>query len=258
MAGIGATNDLPRRSPGFMGALGAILGRAGVGLPTSVPGGQYGVVPVTSVLSMQRVPAAQPNWKPAGQIPGGNHGKVTLFTPPSAGTANTVPYYLGANYGFSVRSVDGTPIEWIRRYFDNTAGRDGFLPAPPAPTGNWTANVVNMQPAGPLSGIPFSAKRINWGGYRRQYAVDEQLFDQLTSRANPWRIQKPMPHRIHTTTRQPIQRSPFFYRLTQYRQASSYGATTRTILSPALSNVLLGQLPTSGNATPNGGMFGAY
>lgn len=247
MPGIGRTNDLPRR--GLLGALGFVRGREGVGFPNRIPGGPAGIAPLPSRLSLPLSPVK----KGPPYIPGGQWGKVRLYTPGPATLADTAPYYLNSNQGFSVRLSNGKPIEWIRRYYENLVGQQTFIPYGQS-TPDWTSNATQRATPHAVSPIPYSNKRLNWGGYLRPYAVDEQLFSQLTDRRHPWPIQKPMPRRIATTTAQPIQRTPYFYRLTAYQPAASYGQTTRTIISPRLSNLLRQQMVPAAS----GGTFGAY
>jgi hypothetical protein len=253
MPGIGRTNDLPRR--GLLGQLGFLRGREGVGYPVRVPGGQAGVAPIPSRLAF---PLGMAKLGGPALVPGGQWGTVRLYAGDS-GIPHTAPFMEGGNEGFSVRISEGRPIEWVRRYFDNLAGQNLFQ-AYGQSTPDWTSNAEQSAPVRPLVPIPFNRKRVNWGGYRRTYAVDEQLFDQLTDRAHPWPIQKPMQLRVRTSTRQPIQRTPYFPKLTSYTPAASYGQTTRSIVSPKLTNLLLGNLAPAATQNPqvSGGAYGSY
>lgn len=246
MPGQSGTVSLPR-----VGAGASVPGQAGVGFPNNIPGGVGGPAPIPSRLTMPiaRAPGGPP-------IPGGRHGKVNLFTP---AVDKQAPYFLGHNDGFSIRSTDGSPIRWWRRFFHNSAGVSNFQPqGQNAP--NWSSNTVQQAPARPGAPVPMSNKHQSFGGYFREFYVDEQLFNQLTDRQHPWRIQNgALKHTRAAVTRQPRQTNPYPYLLTMWQPAAAYGQTTNTLLASALAN-LLPQSNTGGTNPPllGGSPYGSY
>ena len=229
---------------------------AGVGFPARIPGGAAGLAPLPSTLLAPAGAAPPvPSW-PFYPVPGGHQGPVTYFTP---SIDKAAPYGAGFNQGDSVRSTDGTPIAWRRFFFANLAATRTFLPLPQATTSR-TANVADLAP-GPSGPIPHSTKHVSTGGLYRQFYVDEQLFDQLTDRGHPWPVQKPVPLRLRQAAAQPHARRPYFYNLTRYTPAASYGQTAQTLLSQALGNTLPAQFTGAGPNNPpvmGGSPYGSY
>ena len=228
----------------------ALRGQRTPGFPAQLPGGVGGPAPIPSRATTHVAPPA-----PGGMVPGGNHGTVTLFTP---SIDKTAPYFLGANEGFSIRTVDGSPIEWIRRFFDNVAGINQFRPALSA-TPDWTSNQARSGAATPASSIPMNRKRFAPGGLRRAAYQDEQLFTQLTDRRHPWPIQKPIPMMLRAQlSGQGRSQNPYWARLTRYTPAASYSQTTQTLVSGALNNVLPQRQPAAANPSPGASIYGTY
>ena len=225
----------------------AVHGRRTPGFPHALPGGIAGPAPIPSRATTHVAPPV-----PGGTVPGGNNGRVTLFTP---SIDKEAPYFLGGNEGFSIRTVDGSPLRWFRRFFDNNAAVMAFRPALSA-TPNWTSN--RADDAGtPASSIPTSRKRWAPGAIRRAAYQDEQLFTLLTDRRHPWPIQKPVPFHLRAQLRQQQQTTPYWARLTRYTPAASYSQTTQTLVSGALNNVLPSR-PASTNPSPGASIYGSY
>jgi hypothetical protein len=251
MPGIAGTVSLPSRSAPAIPAL------AGVGFPAVLPGGMAGLSPLPSTLLAP--PGAAPAvaaW-PTFPTPGGHYGPVRYFTP---SIDKQVPYGAGWNMGKSIRSTDGGPIWWRRFFLRNSAGAHTFVPQGNA-TPSWSSNTQDLAPARPSSPIPMSNKHISTGGLYREFYVNEQLFDQLTDRQHPWPIQKPVPFRVQQAAAQPKQRRPYFYQLTRYTPAASYGQTAQTLLSQALNNTLPALYTGGGPNNPpvlGGSPYGSY
>lgn len=217
------------------------------GLPDLVPGGAVGPVEVPSRLATAVLPPV-----PGQIVPGGHIGQVKLFTP---AVDKAAPYYLGANEGHSIRTVDGSPLTWLRRIFTNNAGVEAFTPPNHTPI-DWTSNEVRRGALTPGSPIPVNNKMVPHVAIRRAAYQDEQLFSQLTDRRHPWPIQKPVPFHLRAQLRgQPIQTRPYWPRLSRYIPAASYSQTTATLISQALTNVLpqaYGNNPTQAGGSPYG------
>jgi hypothetical protein len=214
------------------------------GHPVNVAGGVGGPAPLPSRLTTPLVPER------GGLLPGGNNGPVILFTP---NVDKQAPYFLGEREGWSIRTVEGAPLAWLRRQFVNDAGPSAFLPSRTA-TPDWTSNTPRQSAPAPGSPIPISRKPLRFGALRKAAYQDEQLFDQLTDRHHPWPIQKPVPTRVRTAlTAQAQQRPPFPYMLTRYTPAASFSQTGLTLFSQALTNVLPNQ-PALANPSQLGGI----
>jgi hypothetical protein len=225
-----------------------IGGRPNPHLPEAIPGGQFGPVAVPSRLTTRVLPPRAGS----GPVPGGNHGTVSVFTP---AVDKQAPYWLGHNEGFSIRSVEGAGLRWLKYFFANVAGQQTFQPYQSA-TPDWTSNDVRRGDPAPLVGIPFNRKTRPHVAYRQAAYQDEQLFNQLTSRRHPWPIQRPIPMHLRASLRgQPVQTRPYWPRLTRYTPAASYSQTGRTLISSALSNLLP---PTTGGTNPGGSPYGSY
>lgn len=251
MPGIAGTTALPSRT------YTALPARPGRGFPAPIPGGQAGLSPLPAmVLAPPGAAPDVPSW-PRVPVPGGHWGPVQLFTP---NVDKLAPYIPGNIEGFSVRSTNGRPIWWRRFFFKNVAGIESFQPQPRA-TPDWTSNALQYAPPRPSAPIPHSTRRVGTGGLYREFYVDEQLFDQLTDRGHPWPIMKPMPLRVAQAASQPHQRRPYFYQLTRYTPAASYGQTAQTLLASALGNLLPNPYTGAGPNNPpvmGGDPYGSY
>lgn len=224
----------------------AISGRPNPALPENVPGGIGGPAPVPSRATTRVTPAP-----PGRLVPGGNHGTVSLFTP---SVDKEAPYFIGGNEGFSIRAVEGAALRWLAQFFTNDAAVRAFTP-PNSAAPDWTSNSVRGGLPVPNSPIPVDHKRRPHVAIRRAAYQDEQLFNQLTDRAHPWPIQKPIPMHLRAALRgQPRMSRPYQPRLTRYTPAASYSQTGRTLVSSALSNLL----PQQTGTNPGGSPYGAY
>lgn len=216
------------------------------GLPNLLPGGAVGPVELPSRLEVSLYPPA-----PGQRVPGGRPGQVRLFEP---SVDKSAPYYLGNNEGHAIRTVDGSPLSWLRRLFQNNAGVEAFLP-PKITTPDWTSNALREAAPKPSSAIPTNIKMIPHVAIRRAAYQDEQLFTQITDRRHPWPIQKPVPFHLRAQLRgQPIQTRPYWPKLTRYQPAAAYSQETETLISAAMKNLL----PQLIGANPGGSIYGAY
>ena len=229
--GVGDTNNYPSRS------YPALAAQRAPGLPISLPGGANGPAPLPA-----RAVVAYPNNGHGGILNGGAKGPINYFRP---NINKSVPYLVGNTEGNVPALRAG--IMWLRGFFNNTAGIQGFNTTRSA-TPNWTSDAPSDAPTQPAVPIPFSRKHFNYGGYRRQAYVDAQLFIQLPH----WVIQRAIQAR--RTAAQPQQNSPYQPKLTQYTPAAAYGQTTTKLITPNLTNVLA----SVGSPVVDGGMYGPY
>lgn len=227
-----------------------VRGRPNPAHPAEIPGGIAGPAPIPSRATTDVRPPA-----PGGILPGGIAGQVRLFTP---SIDKQAPYFLGSNEGFSIRTVDGSPLQWIRRFFNNSAGCDGFIPYQTATT-DWTSNQERPEGRPPASAIPVSRKRFAPGAIRKAAYQDEQLFDQLTAPGRPWPIQKSIPFHLRAALQgQPRSQRPYYPKLTRYTPAAAYSQTTETLLAKALQNILPPSMAPSNPQTIGGNPYGSW
>lgn len=224
-----------------------IPARTNPGLPASIPGGIWGPVEVPSRDAFPINQALVPY--PGRATPGGIAGLVNTIADsvrraPSVVAAIAPAVFTGVNNcgGGPLRNAGGGPIEWYRKRYANTGGLHAFHTGGSSTT-SWTSNDRNSSDPLPSSTIPVSVKSINAGGYRREQYVDCQLFPIIPR----WVIFKPVPAYIRGLAQRPNITAPYQPRLTSYAPSGSYGSTTNTLRSKALSNLLSSADPTYGS-----------
>jgi hypothetical protein len=232
------TNQLPSRE------YATVPGVPHPALPQQVPGGQWGTVALPSRIDSMTTDS--PSVYGGYPVPGGISGpRANISRIGPVAVPQTAPFpFTGVNNGGGgpLRNAGGGPITWWRKAFPNMAGQSMFNTGGQA-TPSWTSNTTAtlMEPGSP---IPYSIKRQNFGGYRREQFVDTQLYPILPR----WIIQRGVRNYVKGWASRPATNPSYQNRLTSYAPAGSFGSTTPTLQSQLLTNLL--------SSTQN--QYGAY